>query len=293
MIDAITSAIVKPRSALEKFAWVIVGVAVAILSRLAIDAGGAGIPFATIWPVLLLAAIFLGWRYALLAAGLCVVLVICLFMPPGWLKLDGSRAIFLLLYLVSVSLVSLMGDILYRVVLENRRRAEQSRAFNEELQHRTKNSLQIMRSLISRAARADDPAAYCGQLSGRLEAMIAANELLGYGVLPDCNLRKLIESAIAPFDARRFDLSGCSQTRVTRQAATPLVMALHELGTNATKYGALSDDRGQVAIHWLVDEAKGVLEITWEEIGGPDVLPPARSGLGSRILQPNGGLEAV
>lgn len=293
-IESITSAIVKPRGKPEKLVWVGLGIAVAIGLRWAIDGGAAGIPFVTIWPVLILTAVFLDWRHSALMALGCGFIASRLFMPQGWaVHFDKSVLAFTLLYVLSAALITLVGEILRRVVFENRHNADQSRLFNEELQHRTKNTLQIMRALIARAPRAPDPVAYCQELSGRLEALIAANELLGFGVLPDGNLRKLVESAIRGFGPGRFVLSGNGDMRVTRQAALPLVMALHELCTNAAKYGALARDGGRVEIRWSSDEAGDVVQLRWQEHGGPEVEPPKRLGLGSRILSRNGGLETV
>lgn len=293
-IESIADAIVKPRKNPEKLCWVALGISTAIGLRWIIDEGTAGIPFVTVWPVLLLAAIFLDWRYSIFTAALSWVLATRLFMPPGWASgIDRDRVVFFLLFALSIGLVTLVGEVLRRVVLQNRANEVRSLLFNEELQHRTKNTLQIMRALITRAPRAPDPLAYCQELSGRLDALIAANELLGFGVLPDGNLKKLIDSAIRGFGASRFTLSGDETIRVTRRSALPLVMALHELSTNATKYGALSRETGSVDIRWTQDETGELVHLRWEERGGPEVEPPQRLGLGSRILSRNAGLQSV
>jgi two-component sensor histidine kinase len=70
-----------------------------------------------------------------------------------------------------------------------------------------------------------------------------------------------------------------------------LTMALHELGTNATKYGSLSTDGGKVLVSWRATE--GGMELVWEERGGPPVRPPSKRGLGSRILSASGALRTV
>lgn len=292
VLDSITRALVRPRGTAEKLGWTALGVGLAIGGRWLVDKGAAGIPFVTVWPVLILISVFLGWHYAVAGALLCAVLAVGLFLPEGWAmpQGDGSRVAFLLFYLLSVCLIAAVGEILHRVVLESRRRADQSEAFNEELQHRTKNTLQIMRALIVRASRVADPIGYCEDLSSRLDALIAANELLGFGVLPDCDLEKLLQAGIRPFDPDRFQLTGPAHVRVGRNSATALMMAVHELCTNATKYGALSNDRGRVAISWSGGPAIG---IEWRECDGPEVQPPRRRGMGSRILGPSAGLGTV
>jgi two-component sensor histidine kinase len=80
------------------------------------------------------------------------------------------------------------------------------------------------------------------------------------------------------------------EARITEEAGMPLMMALHELGTNALKYGALSVDAGTVDITWTTigDD----IQLVWQERGGPEVLPPKRHGLGSRLLVAQGGMKA-
>jgi two-component sensor histidine kinase len=99
---------------------------------------------------------------------------------------------------------------------------------------------------------------------------------------------------VAPFDERRFMLDG-PPCRAARDAVTPLMMALHELCTNATKYGALSTDDGGVWLRWMIDGKSPAPTITllWEEHGGPPVSVPQHRGLGSRLLAAHGGLSAV
>lgn len=268
--------------------------------RLFIDGGQNGFPFLTFFPVVLLAAVFLGGGYAVFAAIAAVVIVGQLFFDTPWLSgADSAKIFILVLYVAMVSFVIMIGYVMRLLVLENEAHSRQQAAFNAELQHRTKNALQIMRALIARGPRGEDPSTYFETLAGRLDALAKANELLRFGVLESAGLRELVTMAVAPFDPTRFTLDGPA-CRVSRQAATPLMMALHELCTNATKYGALSADEGTVAVRWQVP-AEGLPQgvgaqrvgIVWEERGGPAVVPPTHRGLGSRLLTANGGLTSV
>ncbi len=108
------------------------------------------------------------------------------------------------------------------------------------------------------------------------------------------HLHRLVETALAPFRAGdNFTIAGPA-CELPRDACVPLSLALHELATNASKYGALSVAEGRVELVWTVGEGEGaLLRLAWREIGGPPVTPPTRTGLGSQLLQPQRGLEQV
>ncbi|MEO0032219.1 MAG: hypothetical protein RIS94_1977 [Pseudomonadota bacterium] len=197
----------------------------------------------------------------------------------------------MVLYALTIAILVVAGEILRQMVRENEAHALRAEAFNTELQHRTKNALQMMRALASRASRATDPAEFYAMLSGRLDALARANELLRFGVLPSCEMAELVHAVLEPFHPSRVRLEGPG-CEVERNAVTPLMMALHELCTNATKYGALSTDEGLVSIFWSAP-VEGGITLQWREENGPPVAPPTRRGIGSRLLQAHGGLRRV
>jgi two-component sensor histidine kinase len=84
----------------------------------------------------------------------------------------------------------------------------------------------------------------------------------------------------------RFEVSGPA-VHLSSKTALAIAMALHELATNAIKYGALSNERGEVSLHWTVEQADGEqrLHMVWSEQGGPDVTPPSRKGFGTRLIE--------
>jgi len=293
-LEGIKRAIIAPRSTGVKITMLFGGLAAATLSRLVIDRGENGVPFLTFYPVVLLSAIFLGGRYAAACALIAAVIANRIFMPMPWLTVSPlARVAILLLYGLTIWIIIVTGHLMRRLVLENEEHARQQDAFNLELQHRTKNALQIMRALIARGPRGEDPATYFQVLAGRLDALAGANELLRFGVLESAPLEELVARAIRPFDLDRFIVTG-QPCEIARSATTPLMMALHELGTNASKYGALSAEHGSVEITWALPAAPGGdVAITWKEHGGPPVTPPTRRGLGSRLLAPNGGMRRV
>jgi len=202
------------------------------------------------------------------------------------------RAAMLLLYCLTIGFIVLTGHFVRLILLENQRHIEQAEGFNAELQHRAKNALQIMRALIGRGpAPGENVTSFHAKLLGRMEAFGRANELLRYGALESPGMADLVTTALAPFDLARIDCSG-PDCLLHKTAATPLVMALHELATNAVKYGALSVDGGAVAIAWRALGPDQVA-LEWRERGGPPVTPPTTRGMGSRLLRAHGGLARL
>ena len=293
-LDWAKRTIVAPRSTPIKIGLLIAGLAIAWGVRYAIDRGANGVPFVTFYPVILVSGIVLGGRYAVAAALASGVIVGRTFMENPWLgQWDAARVALLILFILTVAAIAAIGQVVHELVLENEAHLRQQEAFNIELQHRAKNSLQIMRALISRGPRGEDPATYFQTLAGRLDALAGANELLRFGIEQSAPIERLVYSAIRPFDQRRIATSGPA-CEVAKGAATPLMMALHELCTNATKYGALSVEGGKVQLCWrLSDDQAGMIEMDWRESGGPPVTVPEHRGLGARLLTANGGLKEV
>lgn len=155
-----------------------------------------------------------------------------------------------------------------------------------ELNHRVKNTLAVVQSIATQSFKDERVPNEARQaFQGRLLALSDAHNLLTQESWEAAPLARIVESALQPFrDDNRFDVDG-PMIRVGPKAAVSLALALHELCTNASKYGALSVAKGRVSIVWsMEDEAGTAIRLRWEEIGGPVVQAPARSGFGSRLV---------
>jgi len=150
-----------------------------------------------------------------------------------------------------------------------------------EANHRANNLLAVVRSLVS-LSDGESVAGYKKKLEGRLDALAAANSLIAEGRWRDVDLLGLVHEEMRPFDGRA-ELLG-EPVALRPRAAQSLAMVLHELATNAAKYGALSRPEGRVAVRWWVEA--GVFTLLWREVGGPPppAAEPARKGLGSRVI---------
>ena len=160
-----------------------------------------------------------------------------------------------------------------------------------ELNHRVKNTLATVQSLAAQAARADDPRAGHAAFLERLIALSRAHDVLTREHWAGAELADVAAAALAPFGGEepdRFTMRG-PRMRLAPQEALALSMALHELATNAVKYGALSVPAGRVDLTWkaVPDGAPqpDQFELVWREHGGPQVAPPARQGFGSRLMR--------
>lgn len=174
---------------------------------------------------------------------------------------------------------------------ERRRSAEEQRdLLVRELHHRVKNLLTTAQSLATLSARTTrEPAAFAAQFGARLRTLARTHTMLleqPDGVLA---LRTLAMEVVAPYrlGVGRITLAG-PDLRLPAEAAVPLGMVLHELATNAAKYGALSVPEGRLEIAWRVMPAEGapLLVLDWTERDGPAIAaPPRREGFGSQLLR--------
>lgn len=288
-LDDIKRAIVSRKPRLLQAALVVLALALATAVRWFTDRGANGVPFATFLPVVVLAAIFLDWIYATATAALSLVIAHRLFGAMIPTETVPAIVLFMAFSLTALFMI-LVGIVLRRTIFELDQQGARFQAYNAELQHRAKNALQVVRALASRAAKAPDPVEFYEAFAGRMDLLVKANELLGIGMMRQCELSEVTRLAMKPFPAAAIRSVG-PEARITEEAGMPLMMALHELGTNALKYGALSIDSGTVEIAWSVQGDE--IHLAWRERGGPPVDPPSKRGLGSRLLVPQGGLKSV
>ena len=165
---------------------------------------------------------------------------------------------------------------------ERREAAIRQRILNDELNHRVKNILALIKSLIShRPNAAQGVESYIEALKGRIMALSFAHDQVvrsdGGG-----SLRQLFDAELSPYSAAQFTLTG-EDVGIDARAFSVMALVVHELATNAAKYGALSVPAGRLEVGWRLGEGGGC-EIVWEERDGPTVTPPSRSGFGSVLL---------
>ena len=175
-------------------------------------------------------------------------------------------------------------------VHEAKQHADQVEVLSRELSHRIKNIFAVIRSLISLTARQQpEHKAFAEGVKQRITALGRAHEFVrphseeSRPKVEAVTLHGLVREILAPYpalDEGRITLVG-DDIAVDDRSATPLALLIHELATNATKYGALASESGEVAIRTQADEA--AFTITWEESGGPAVTEPEQTGFGTTL----------
>ncbi len=170
-------------------------------------------------------------------------------------------------------------------ITDRRRAEERQRLMLNELNHRVKNTLATVQSIAFQTLRtARTPAEFREAFEARLLALSETHNLLTRENWEGAALRAIVDSELEALGGvgRTIVVPG-AEVHLTPKAAVAVGMGIHELATNAMKYGALSVSRGLVTVHWQVRD--GLLELDWTESEGPPVEAPQRRGFGSRLLE--------
>jgi PAS domain S-box-containing protein len=173
-----------------------------------------------------------------------------------------------------------------RDITEQKRREEQINLPAREADHRTKNLLALAQATVH-LTNGESAAELKSAIEGRLRALANAHTLLAQSRWADADLRNLALEELSPYcaaddDGSRARIEGPSLT-LEQQPAQAIALALHELTTNAVKYGALSIPSGRIALTWR-RQSGNRLFVRWVETGGPPVTPPTRKGFGTRVM---------
>lgn len=174
----------------------------------------------------------------------------------------------------------------------------QSRMLINELNHRVKNTLATVQSIVSQSLRNEtDPEVIQESIESRVMALSRSHDLLTRENWESAGLLDVVHAALEPFGvangrSERFSVTG-ENVRFPPKAALALGIAFHELATNAVKYGAFSGETGCVRVAWQIVRAPegDQLILSWNEENGPPVSPPSKKGFGSRVLERGLALE--
>jgi PAS domain S-box-containing protein len=208
-------------------------------------------------------------------------------LPNGDLRWINSRGrVFFDIQKRPVYFIGIFQDI-----TEQKHAEEQQRFFLDELNHRVKNTLTTVQSIASQTLRTTETSAQFKEaFEGRLLALSKTHNLLTRKSWREAELRDVAEQELAPYRKQgdeRVVLDG-PNVRLPARYAINLGLVLHELVTNAAKYGALSTNAGHLEMTWTVlenEDRPDQLRIHWTESGGPPVAPPKRQGFGSRLIR--------
>jgi two-component sensor histidine kinase len=279
----------------EAYAFAVISVAVATGVRMSVGALGVHglMAFTTYYPAVIFALIVGGARAGALAAVLGGALADVEFLPAySHLGLfDPSRLANLALYFAATGL---MIAIVQRYRTRVRRLADEDArhlTLARELEHRAKTSFAIVQAIVMQSLPGEKDKAKA--IAQRIRAAVAEDIDPGPGRGPE-DVRDLLEFELEPFGLGHVRLKG-PELDIGPKGGASLALAVHEMATNAVKYGALSTPDGRVTITWSA--ADGAANLRWVESGGPPVTAPQKRGFGSvflqRVISAGGGSIAV
>jgi two-component sensor histidine kinase len=273
------------RSPLRNFSLALLILAAAVPLRIALDQlVPERLPFITFFPAVLLTALLCGLWPAI------VVLVLSGLIGTWWASpAEGGVLLFRLssfgLFLIVGAGLVAIAHYLTAILTRVKEQDEQLALINRELKHRIKNLFALTNSICLQTIKTGSSLDQMAKaVSGRIGAVAAAQDLLSVSASEGSDLRALVEALVAPLapDKARLEIRGAA-IKLPADATTPFALILHELATNAIKYGAWLAGRGKVSIEWSVEA--GELHFRWREHDGLNIAPAVREGLGSVLIK--------
>jgi two-component sensor histidine kinase len=169
-------------------------------------------------------------------------------------------------------------------ITDRKRIEERQLLLAREVDHRAKNMLAVVLSIL-RLTRAQTTPDFIRTVEGRIQALAATHTLLSATRWEGASLRQIVDEELAPYRGDQGDraVADGPPAMLLPATAQAMALALHELATNAAKYGALSTEAGRLRLHWWI--GKDALELEWTEIGGPTTAPPTSQGFGLTIVR--------
>ncbi len=265
-------------------------IATVVQASLALSADGV-VPFAAFFPATLFSTVLGGVGPGVLSATLGGLVGWWAFLPPQmqFFPRTAGQEISIVLYAFTVLCLVWIGEHYRRAVTKLKGEEKLRKLAVDELAHRLKNKVATIQSIIAIRLRGQQDVQT--EVIGCLKALSAADDLLLASQGNGARLHDIILAEVSPYKAEaRSELTG-PEVILPPKLALVMALLLHELATNAAKYGAFSTSAGKVSISWSID--RGHLEFLWRESGGPAVMPPTRRGFGTRLfmraLEPFGG----
>jgi two-component sensor histidine kinase len=256
----------------------------ALVARVALDQLVPDrLPFITFFP-----AVFLAYYFGL-GPGI-LVLVLSAVTGTVWVDPTGHSMVALyitsaLLFLVVASIILVLTHLLRSSYARLKQQDEQLALINRELKHRIKNLFSITNSVCLQTIKAGGTVKQMSDsVSGRILAIASAQDLLSATATSGADLRELVTALVGTLAPKpsRLEVAG-PPTTLPLQVTTPMALILHELATNALKYGAWFTDQGYLTVTWQVETK--ILHFRWREHDGPTIAPAMREGLGSGLIK--------
>ena len=265
----------------------LVTVCVSLLIRASVDPFiERGLYFNFLFPSILIAGLFGGIWSGATTALLGGLLSAYIWIPPKFDIAFTGEGIFRLVTFWALAAMMVVVTSFVHIVLDRLATAEvRAKTVASEMKHRVQNNLTLVQAIVRQTFQNSDNLAQAQKLlTARLAALTRAHELIELAD-KDISMEKLVGRALEPFDAEQFSLAGPSSVIVPQDFALSLMLLIHELATNAAKYGALSRKRGNIEITWQVSgDIEKSVGLIWQERGGPTIKARASTGFGTKLI---------
>jgi two-component sensor histidine kinase len=241
---------------------------------------GNTLQFVPFFPAVILTALFAGAWPAMLALTLSVLVAWFMFVTPyGFGALSSAQIANVMVYVVSGAFVIWLGQLFRSVVRDLQAEQAQREMILDEVQHRARNMGAMGAAIVQFSLKDNKEAA--ALINSRMRTLQATNDLITKSPDLQPDIETIIRQELAPYDIARCTLTG-APAPLPSNAARAVALVVHELITNAVKYGALSPSGGSLDLSWSMQD--GMLEIDWQEDGGPKISAPTRSGFGTKLI---------
>jgi two-component sensor histidine kinase len=270
-----------PPGSPSAYGFAVFCVAVATLARLIVGWFGADLPFATYFPAALVVAVLAGPSAAVFAIVLSIFTVWWAFVPPifAFGRLRPADAMNMALFALAALCIVYVAQ-RYRMAVQRLRDNERKRQLEmRELEHRGKNTFAVVESIVRKTLEEQPDVA--DVIAGRIQSVSSTNDIINRTEGHTATLDTILRNELTAYDLSRVELSG-PRIELAADVARPVALVIHELVTNAAKYGALSKPEGRVRAAWRSNG--GTVQIDWSESGGPEVKAPTGYGFGSRLI---------
>jgi two-component sensor histidine kinase len=259
----------------------ITSVAAAIVFRAVGAWAGSDVRFAAYLPAILAIGLLAGVATAIGSTIAVVIIDWSVFYLPhlqiGWL--NHRELLTLLMFTVAAAFTIFFAHCCRVVLRRLRHRELTNEVLVRELDHRSRNIFALI-EVIVRKTLADDPE-LANKVFGRIQSIQYANELLIRANSPSINIKSLLVREFVAYGVDRLRARG-PEIEIEPETARHLILVIHELVTNAAKYGSLSRATGLVLVDWQRDGS--IVTLQWQEKGGPKVEPPNKQGFGSQLI---------
>ena len=270
-----------PENTVSAYAFAIICVVVATLARVIFGLVGASVLFTSYYPAVLVAALMAGRRAGLLAIPLSLLVVWWAFTLPAFefQRLSSVQTINFCLFIFSGLLIVWLASSFRQVVHDLARNESKRDLMVRELEHRGKNTFAVVEAIVRQTLQTQPDIA--GEIVGRIRSVSSTNDLINNSITQSATLEVILRNELDPYGVDRMRYSGPT-IELRADSARNIALVMHEMVTNAVKYGALSVSSGTISV---TTECEGdVVTLTWQERGGPAVVAPDTYGFGSRLI---------